>query len=103
MSSSNIRIEKNQVEYQAEALSKLVSRDIIDSARQSKNQILNAVENSSGDFIRVFQETVIKEEEVMEETGQFLIAVLEYVKSASRAFVELDEKYRTDKVELEVH
>ncbi len=98
MSDGNINIQKSELDNQADHLIRQIQTDIIEYAQQSKEKIENAIENSSGDFMDALKETLSKETKVMEETGEFLIAVIEYVKSAAAGFEELDQQNQQNKV-----
>lgn len=96
---SDISISSSNTESAVSELITTIQTDIIDAAQTSKDNITNAVVNSAGDFIDSIKSEAQKEAEVMNEVGELLIAMANYIKSASDAFAAVDTTYNTSKVE----
>lgn len=95
---SNVKINHENVENTVSALKNTIQSEIIDASTASGNNILNAIENSSGEFIEAFKEEINRETEVIKEVGELLIAIVDYVQSAANAFEAVDDKYNDSKL-----
>lgn len=71
-----------------------IQTKIIDASTTSKDTIINAIENSSGDFIESLREEIEQEVASVHAIGELLIALADYVQSASEAFSNVDSKYK---------
>lgn len=87
---SNISISSSNTEQLVSELINKVQTEIIDASAASENRIINAVEHSAGDFINSLKEEVAQEAAVMNLAGELLIAMAEYIQSASAAFASVD-------------
>lgn len=96
---SDISISSSNTESAVSELITIIQTDIIDAAQTSKDNITNAIVNSAGDFIDSIKSEAQKEAEVMNEVGELLIAMANYIKSASDAFAAVDTTYNTSKIE----
>lgn len=75
-----------------------IQTDIIGAAQTSKDNIMNAVVDSSGDFIDSLINEVEKETEIINEVGELLIAAANYIQSAADTFASVDAMYNTSKI-----
>ncbi len=94
----DISINKSNTERAVSELVQKVQTEIIDAGRTSGNVIIGAAMHSAGDFIDALKEEVAKETEVMDSVGELLIAMADYILSASNAFASVDAAYDTSKV-----
>ena len=95
---SDISIVSSNTESAVSELITKVQTDIIDAAQTSKDNITNAIINSAGDFIDSLIIEVEKEAEIMNEVGELLIKMANYIRSASDAFYNVDTIYNASKV-----
>lgn len=95
---SNISISSSNTEQLVSELINKIQTEIIDASAASENRIISAVEHSAGDFIDSLKEEVAQEATVMNLAGELLIAMAEYIQSASAAFASVDTTYNTSKV-----
>ncbi|MDE7284204.1 MAG: hypothetical protein K2N85_11580 [Lachnospiraceae bacterium] len=92
---SDININSKYTESVISELIIKIQTEIIDAAQTSKDNITNAVVNSSGDFIDSLISEVETEAEIMNKLGELLIAIANYIQSAAITFTSVDTKYST--------
>ncbi|MCM1263047.1 MAG: hypothetical protein NC313_10040 [Butyrivibrio sp.] len=95
---SDISISSSSTETAVSELITAIQTDIIDAAQTSKDNIMNAVVDSSGDFIDSLISEVEKETEIVNAAGELLIAMANYIQSAADAFATVDTTYNTSKI-----
>lgn len=95
---NNISVNISSTENRVSGLINRIQTEIIDASRISKDIILNAVENSAGDFIDSLREEVMQEAAAMNLAGELLIAMADYIRSASVALASVDTAYNNSKV-----
>lgn len=98
MDSINISLE--MVELTASEIEGSINERIIEGAKDSKDKIINLIEDSSGAFIDSLKEEVEREVRLVEDIGNLLIAAAKYVESAAESFTEVDRSYDFSKLML---
>lgn len=96
---SDIGINSSNTETAVSELITEIQTGIIDAAQTYKNNIVNAVADSKGDFIDSFISEVEKEAETINEVGELLIEMANFIQSVSDALVSMDETYHISKGE----
>lgn len=94
----SISISRNNTESAVSEIINKIRTDVIDAGKTSGNTIINAVENSAGDFINSLREEVAQEVAIINEVGDLLIAMANYIQSAAEAFANVDDTYNNSKV-----
>lgn len=94
---ANISIDYGKVTGDIDALVKKIQSEIIDASANSRTLIMETVENSSGDFIEALKEEVNQETAIIQEVGELLIAMAQYVQSAADSFAGVDRSYDVQK------
>lgn len=97
---SDISINSSNIESVVSELINKIQTEIIDASATSGNAITSAVEHSAGDFIDSLKEEVEQETAIMNLVGDLLIAMANYIQSASTAFTNVDTTYGSSKVGL---
>lgn len=97
MDSVSINIEN--LEAEASTIRSDIKFRIHDFSLRIKNDIFNALENSSGDFVDAIKEQVAAESATLIYIGDFLLEIMDYVQSAANALMEVDMQHSTSKVE----
>lgn len=95
----NISIDIRSTESAVEELISKIQTEIIEASQTSENMIVNAVGHSAGDFIESLKNEVAQETEIMNSVGELLIAMANYIQSASNAFAVVDKKFDHQKIE----
>lgn len=95
---SDISISSSGTERAVSEIINKIQTEIIDASTTSGNTIINAIGNSAGDFIDSLKEEVAQEAAMMNSVGELLIAMANYIQSASIAFGNVDTTYNTSKV-----
>lgn len=95
---SDIIINMSNTETAVSELITIIQTEIIDAAQTSKDNIVNAVVNSAGEFIDTLISDVETEAEIMKEVGELLIAMANYIRSAANTFASVDTTYNTSKI-----
>lgn len=95
---SDISISNSSVGQAVTELVSKIQQDVKDSGTTSGNAIINAVEHSSGEFINALKSEVAQEAAIMNSVGDLLIAMANYIQSASNAFTNMDAKYSKPKM-----
>lgn len=95
---SDISISSSNTERVVSELINKIQTEIIDASATSGNAITSAVEHSAGDFIDSLKEEVAQEAAMMNLVGDLLIAMANYIQSASTAFANVDTTYSSSKV-----
>ena len=95
----NISINSSGTERAVAELISKIQTEVIESGRTSGNMIVNAVGQSAGDFIESLKNEVAQETEIMNSVGELLIAMANYIQSASNAFAVVDKKFDHQKIE----
>lgn len=95
---SNISINSGSTESAVAQLVQKIQSGIIDAGKTSSDAIVNAVEDSAGDFIDALREEVAQEAEVISTVGELLIAMAQYIQTAAAAFASVDAAYNSSKV-----
>lgn len=95
---NNISINSGNTENAVSELINRIQTEIIDAGKASGDMILNTIENSAGDFIDSLKEEVAQEVASIGLTGDLLIAMANYIHSASIALTEVDTAYNNSKV-----
>lgn len=90
---ANISIQYGAVAQNLDSLIATIQDEIIDASAKSSELIIAAAENSSGDFIEALKEEVNQEAAVIKETGELLIAMAQYVQSATNSFAGVNRNY----------
>ena len=94
----DISISNSSTESMITGLIDRIQTNIIDRSKMSGDAILNAVENSAGDFIESLKAEVEQEVAMMNAVGELLISMANYVQAASVAFADVDTIYNKSKV-----
>ncbi len=94
----DISISGSNTESMISGLISRIQTNIIDKSKASGDAIINAVENSAGDFIESLKKEVEQEVVMMESVGKLLIAMANYIQAASAAFADVDTTYNNAKV-----
>lgn len=89
-----VSINQSRVEQTAASISGRVQTEVIDAGTASAKKMISALENSCGDFADSLREEIQKEMTAIEETGQLLIALANYIKSAAADFDEVDKAHQ---------
>lgn len=95
----NVSINSSSTER---AVTELVSRirtEIIETGQTTGNRIVSTAEHSAGDFIDSLKTEVTRETEIVNSVGELLIAMANYIQSASNAFMVVDKIYDRQKLE----
>lgn len=95
---SDISISSSNTERAVSELISKIQTEIIDAGATKGNTIIGAIENSAGDFIDSLKEEVAQEAAVINTVGDLLIAMANYIQSASTAFANVDTTYNSSKV-----
>lgn len=95
---SDISISSSNTERVVSELINKTQTEIIDASAASGNTVISAIEHSAGDFIDSLKEEVSHETEIMNSVGDLLIAMANYIQSASTAFANVDTTYSSSKV-----
>lgn len=96
----SINISLGMVEATVSEITDSINERIIEGAKDSKEEIINLIEDSSGAFIDSLKEAVEREVRLIEDIGNLLIAATKYVESAAEAFTEVDQSYDFNKFML---
>lgn len=75
-----------------------VESEIIESSADTKNIIIDTIDNSAGDFVNSLAENITKETDTICDIGELLIAIANYIQSATDEFVAVDQSHNTSKV-----
>lgn len=95
---SDISINSSNTERAVSELVNKIQTEIIDASVTSGNAIISAMEQSAGDFIDSLKEEVTQETAIINSAGDLLIAMANYIQSASAAFANVDTTYNSSKV-----
>lgn len=95
----NISINITSTQQAVADLISKIHTEIIEAGQTSENMIVNAVGHSAGDFIESLKNEVAQETEIMNSVGELLIAMANYIQSASNAFAVVDKKFDHQKIE----
>lgn len=95
---SDISINSSNTERAVSELVNKIQTEIIDASVTSGNAIISAMEQSAGDFIDSLKEEVTQETAIINSVGDLLIAMANYIQSASAAFANVDTTYNSSKV-----
>lgn len=95
----DISINSSNTERAVAELVSKIQTEIIEAGRASGNMIVNTVGHSAGDFIESLKNEVSQETEIMNSVGELLIAMANYIQSASSAFAAVDKTYNHQKLE----
>ncbi len=95
---NNISINSGNTENAVSEIVNRIQTEIIDAGKKSGDIILNAMENSAGEFIDSLKEEVAQEVEAINLAGDLLIAMADYIRSASAALADVDKAYNNSKV-----
>lgn len=95
---SDISINSSNTERAVSELVNKIQTEIIDASVTSGNAIISAMEQSAGDFIDSLKEEVTQETAIINSVGDLLIAMVNYIQSASAAFANVDTTYNSSKV-----
>lgn len=94
----DISINKSNTESAVARIINRIQSEVIEAAQASENMIIGAVGHSAGDFIDSLKNEVAQEAAVMNSVGELLIAMANYIQSASNTFANVDAAYNTSKV-----
>ena len=94
----DISISSSSTESMIAGLISRIQTNIIERSKASGNTIVNAVENSAGDFIKSLKVEVGQEVVMMNSVGELLIAMANYIQAASASFADVDTTYNTTKI-----
>ncbi len=75
-----------------------VESEIIEASVDTKNIIIDAIDNSAGDFVTSLTENITKEADTICDIGELLIAIANYIQSATDEFAAVDQSHHTSKV-----
>ena len=95
----SISISRSNTENEVSKLAGMVQTEIIDAGAESGNQIINVIDNSTGDFVDSLKEEIEQEVKLIHELGELLIAMTNYIQSAAAAFEDVDHTYNTSKLQ----
>lgn len=95
---SDISINSSNTERAVSELVNKIQTEIIAASVTSGNAIISAMEQSAGDFIDSLKEEVTQETAIINSVGDLLIAMVNYIQSASAAFANVDTTYNSSKV-----
>lgn len=95
----SISISRGNTESAVSEIVSKIETEIIEAAGKSKGKIIDVIERSSGEFIDSLKEEMEREEKIVREAGELLIAVAEYIQLAAAAFSDVDQTYSTSKVQ----
>lgn len=94
----DISISNSSTESMISGLIGRIRTNIIDGSKTSGDAIVNAVENSAGDFIESLKVEVEQEVAMVNSVGELLIAMANYIQAASASFADVDTTYNNTKV-----
>lgn len=94
----SISISRSNTDSAVSEIINKIQTEIIDAGKASGNTIINAVENSAGELINSLKEEVAKEIATINEVGDLLISMANYIQSAAEAFANVDDTYNKSKV-----
>lgn len=95
---SDISISSGNTEQVVSELINKIQTEIIDAGSTSGSAITSTIEHSCGDFIDSLREEVAQETAIMNSVGDLLIAMANYIRSASTTFENVDTTYSSSKV-----
>lgn len=95
---SDISINSSNTEREVSEIISKIQTEIIEGSQASVNVIISAVGHSTGDFIDSLKSEVAQENAIMSSVGELLVAMANYIQSASNAFSNVDTTYNTSKV-----
>lgn len=94
---SDISINSSNTEHAVTELVNKIQTKIIGAGQTAETKIINTIGYSAGDLIESFKNEVIRETEIMNSVGELLIAMANYIQSASNAFANVDITYNTSR------
>ena len=94
----DISINSANIESRVSELTRKIQTEIISAGTKSGKAVIDAVENSSGDFIDALKEEVSRETAVINSVGKLLIAMADYVQTAANEFARVDTTYNSLKI-----
>ncbi len=94
---SDISINSSNTEHAVKELVNKIQTKIIGAGQTAETKIINTIGYSAGDLIESFKNEVIRETEIMNSVGELLIAMANYIQSASNAFANVDITYNTSR------
>ena len=94
----SISISRSNTESAVSELINKIQTEVIDAGTMSGNRVINAIENSAGDFINSLKDEVAQETVIINKVGDLLIAMANYIQSAATAFANVDDTYNNSKV-----
>ena len=95
---SDISISNSSVEQAVTELVNKIQREVKYAGTTSANTVINVVEHSAGEFVDSLKSEVAQEAVIMNSVGDLLIAMANYIQSASNAFANMDTKYSKPKM-----
>lgn len=94
----NVSINSSSTERAVTELVSRIQTEIIEAGQVAGNRIVSAAEHSAGDFIDSLKTEVTRETEIVNSVGELLIAMANYIQSASNAFMVVDKIYDRQKL-----
>lgn len=95
---SDISINSSNTEREVSEIISKIQTEIIEGSQASGNVIIGAVGHSAGDFIESLKNEVAQETAIMSSVGELLVAMANYIQSASTAFANVDTTYSSSKI-----
>lgn len=95
----NVSINRSSTERAVTELVSRIQTEVIEAGQVAGNRIVSAAEHSAGDFIDSLKTEVTRETEIVNSVGELLIAMANYIQSASNAFMMVDKIYDRQKLE----
>lgn len=94
----NIDINYENVEQTVAALAARARTEILSAGTVSCNKMLGILEISSGEFADSLRAEIEKERDVIQKTGNLLIALADYIQMAAQDFAATDQKHEHTRV-----
>lgn len=98
----SVSINIANLEEEISSLRIIINQEIKYISLVRKNEIFNALENSSGDFVDAIKEQVAAESAILISIGDLLLEMIDFVQSAANALMNVDTRYSNPKVENEM-
>lgn len=95
---NNVSINGENVENTVSELVSKIKTEVIEASAASRDTIIEAIENSSGDLIDSLKIEVANEADILSSVGELLIATANYVQSAAGAFLGVDAAHASSQI-----
>lgn len=94
----NISIDHDNVAQMAAALASRARVEVLSTGKVACAKMLGILEVSSGEFADSLRAEIEKEQAVIQKTGNLLIALADYIQTASRDFEAADQRHQYARV-----